>query len=181
MKRYGQFWTPAEYVTAALALDAQDGQSGSITCLRGSHRLPVLPHEASGVLGASLALTPSSLDLSQFQEVSLKVIRCNCLLQWVYMSSGPADLSCGCLSTTKLLDGSYEIVTRCCTASAAPAWRRVISPHQSDSSYRPQFHRILSPQSWLWLPVATRTSNCRAASSLCCRRDQQIPKSNGRC
>ena len=74
LKRYGQFWTPAEYVTAALALDAQDGQSGSITCLRGSHRLPVLPHEASGVLGASLALTPSSLDLSQFQQVSLKVI-----------------------------------------------------------------------------------------------------------
>ena len=97
--------------------------------------------------------------------------------------SGSADLSCGqmCSSfTTKILDRSYEILTRYCTASAAPAWRRVISPHQSDSSYRPQFHRILSPQSWLWLPVATRTSNCRAASSLCCRRDQQIPKSNGR-
>ena len=47
-------------------------------CLKGSHRLPVLPHTPSSCLGASLAME-SAPDLEQFPEVVLEL--------------GPGDLS----------------------------------------------------------------------------------------
>jgi hypothetical protein len=36
---YGQYWTPAEYTTATLALDPQDANTGSIVFLHGAYPL----------------------------------------------------------------------------------------------------------------------------------------------
>eukprot|EP01048_Picozoa_sp_COSAG05_P009783 COSAG05_NODE_824_length_7108_cov_616.375375_3_plen_320_part_00 len=70
---YGQFWEPpSEFATGALALDSQTASSGAIVCLKGSHRLPVLPHIASSCLGASLAMEAAP-DLTQFPEVVLEL------------------------------------------------------------------------------------------------------------
>ena len=149
--RYGQYWTPSEYTTAALALDAQDGRSGSITCLRGSHRLPVLPHRRSGVLGASLALTQSPANLPDFQEVSLQVRR-------TFKGASPPSRSRCALRPRGWL------------CLAASAWRRVFSPHQPDPQNRPQHYRIFPPQSRLWVPFAARTPSCPFSSPSVARR-----------
>ena len=65
-----QFWNPAEAVAVTLALDEADDRNGTIVCLKGSHQAPILPHQPSGVTGASLGLVEKP-DLSRFPEVSL--------------------------------------------------------------------------------------------------------------
>ena len=48
-----QFFQPALSLAATVALDDQGPDSGAIELLAGSHQLPILPHQPSGVLGAS--------------------------------------------------------------------------------------------------------------------------------
>ena len=48
-----QFFEPALSLAATVALDDQAADSGAIELLAGSPRLPILPHQPSGVLGAS--------------------------------------------------------------------------------------------------------------------------------
>ena len=67
-----QFWHPPEAVAATLALDDATRESGTIICLKSSHQLPVLPHQPSGVLGASLGLVEAP-DLARFSEVPLSL------------------------------------------------------------------------------------------------------------
>jgi phytanoyl-CoA hydroxylase len=57
-----QFWAPAEAFTLTIALDASTAENGPLICLKGSHRLGLLPHVQSGVLGFSrrLKLDPPS-------------------------------------------------------------------------------------------------------------------------
>ena len=65
-----QFWNPAEAVAVTLALDEASEENGAIVCLKGSHQAPILPHQPSGVTGASLGLVEKP-DLSRYPEVSL--------------------------------------------------------------------------------------------------------------
>ena len=65
-----QFWNPAEAVAVTLALDEANDDNGTIVCLKGSHRAPILPHQPSGVTGASLGLLEKP-DLSRYPEVPL--------------------------------------------------------------------------------------------------------------
>lgn len=65
-----QFWSPPEAVAATLALDQVSRESGTIICLKGSHRIGVLPHEPSGIRGASLGVVEAP-DTDRFPEVPL--------------------------------------------------------------------------------------------------------------
>lgn len=51
-----QCWDPPHALTATLALDASTPDNGALTCLRGTHRLGLLPHRQSGVAGFSRCL-----------------------------------------------------------------------------------------------------------------------------
>jgi phytanoyl-CoA hydroxylase len=51
-----QFWAPAEAFTLTIALDASTAENGPLICLKGSHRLGLLPHVQSGILGFSRRL-----------------------------------------------------------------------------------------------------------------------------
>ncbi len=51
-----QFWNPPDAVAVTLALDDSTAESGAIVCLAGSHREGILPHQPSGVFGASRGL-----------------------------------------------------------------------------------------------------------------------------
>ena len=51
-----QFWSPPDAVAVTLALDDSTAESGAIVCLTGSHRESILPHQPSGVFGASRGL-----------------------------------------------------------------------------------------------------------------------------
>ena len=65
-----QFWEPPEAVAATLALDESTPENGAIICLQGSHALGVLPHQPSGVLGASLGLVEAP-EIERYPEVVL--------------------------------------------------------------------------------------------------------------
>ncbi len=65
-----QFWDPPEAVAATLALDEATEDNGTIVCLKGSHKSPILPHQPSGVTGASLGLADAP-DLNRHPEVAL--------------------------------------------------------------------------------------------------------------
>ena len=65
-----QFWNPPDAVAATLALDEATLETGAIVCLKGSHTLGILPHEKSGVRGASLGLVDEP-DTVRFPEVTL--------------------------------------------------------------------------------------------------------------
>ncbi|MCY4373721.1 MAG: phytanoyl-CoA dioxygenase family protein [Spirochaetaceae bacterium] len=67
-----QFYDPPRSLAATLALDAQGQDSGPISLLRGSHALPILPHEPSGVLGASRGLVDPP-DTARYPEVAATV------------------------------------------------------------------------------------------------------------
>ena len=67
-----QFYHPPRSLAATLALDAQGEDSGPISFLRGSHELPILPHEPSGVLGASRGLVDPP-DTARYPEVAATV------------------------------------------------------------------------------------------------------------
>jgi phytanoyl-CoA hydroxylase len=51
-----QFWEPAEALTLTIAIDESTAENGPLICLNGSHRLGLLPHLQSGVLGFSQRL-----------------------------------------------------------------------------------------------------------------------------
>jgi hypothetical protein len=51
-----QHYQPPLALTATIALDASDENNGPLICLRGSHRLGVLPHQQSDVMGFSQIL-----------------------------------------------------------------------------------------------------------------------------
>jgi len=67
-----QFRDPPEAVAATLALDAATAENGTIACLKGSHTLGVLPHQPSGVRGASLGLVAAP-DIVTYPEVALSM------------------------------------------------------------------------------------------------------------
>jgi ectoine hydroxylase-related dioxygenase (phytanoyl-CoA dioxygenase family) len=51
-----QHWQPPLAVTLTIAVDRSTPDNGVLTCNRGSHRLGLLPHRQSGVLGFSRCL-----------------------------------------------------------------------------------------------------------------------------
>ena len=65
-----QFWEPPEALTATIAIDESTAENGVLICQQGSHRLGLLPHRQSGVLGFSRTLIepPASPD---FPDVAL--------------------------------------------------------------------------------------------------------------
>lgn len=67
-----QFYRPPSSLAATLALDSQYDDSGPIAFLRGSHVLDILPHEPSGVLGASRGLSELP-DTDRYPEVKVTV------------------------------------------------------------------------------------------------------------
>jgi len=67
-----QFWDPPEAVAATLALDAATAENGAIVCLQKSHTIGVLPHQPSGVRGASLGLVEAP-DSAAYREVALSM------------------------------------------------------------------------------------------------------------
>lgn len=68
-----QFWNPPDAVAVTLAVDESSAESGAIVCLAGSHRGSILPHQPSGVFGASRSLvTPPNADEFPAVTVSLK-------------------------------------------------------------------------------------------------------------
>ena len=64
-----QFYDPPRSLAATLAMDAQGEGSGPLSFLRGSHDLDILPHEPSGVLGASRGLVDPP-DTARYPEVA---------------------------------------------------------------------------------------------------------------
>ena len=65
-----QFWSPPDAVAVTLALDDSTADSGAIVCLAGSHRESILPHQPSGVFGASRSLVNTS-NASEYPAVTL--------------------------------------------------------------------------------------------------------------
>ena len=66
------FWYPPDAVAATLAVDESTPVSGPIVCLKGSHTIGILPHQSSGISGASLELVDPP-DTEKFPEVPLCV------------------------------------------------------------------------------------------------------------
>lgn len=64
------FHEPPWALVATVALDGQGADSGAIACLRGSHVLDILPHQPSGVLGASRGLVDVP-DAATYPEVAV--------------------------------------------------------------------------------------------------------------
>ena len=67
-----QFYDPPRALAATVALDEQRADSGPIACLRGSQTLDILPHQPSGVLGASRGLVDPP-DTATYPEVTAEV------------------------------------------------------------------------------------------------------------
>lgn len=65
-----QYWVPPESLAVTLAVDASTVDNGALVCQQGSHRLGVLPHRPSGVMGFSMQLI-EPLDLVAHPEVAL--------------------------------------------------------------------------------------------------------------
>lgn len=65
-----QYYQPPLALTATIALDASDENNGPLICLCGSHRLGVLPHRQSDVMGFSRTLV-SVPSRSEFPEMVL--------------------------------------------------------------------------------------------------------------
>jgi phytanoyl-CoA hydroxylase len=65
-----QHWNPPEALTITLAVDASTSANGPLICLRGSHKLGVLPHRQSGVMGFSRTLI-DPVDEQIYPRVSL--------------------------------------------------------------------------------------------------------------
>jgi len=66
------FCHPPRALVATAALDNQSVDSGPIVCLRGSQALDILPHQPSGVLGASRGLVDPP-DTAAYPEVALEM------------------------------------------------------------------------------------------------------------
>jgi ectoine hydroxylase-related dioxygenase (phytanoyl-CoA dioxygenase family) len=61
---------PPEGLTATIALDASSSENGVLCCLRGSHKLGLLPHVQSGIPGFSRQLA-EPLDSETYPEAAL--------------------------------------------------------------------------------------------------------------
>lgn len=51
-----QHWNPPDALTITVAVDASTAANGPLICLKGSHKLGLLPHRQSGVMGFSRTL-----------------------------------------------------------------------------------------------------------------------------
>ncbi|MDA0207438.1 MAG: phytanoyl-CoA dioxygenase family protein [Acidobacteria bacterium] len=67
-----QFWNPPDAVAVTLALDDSTSESGAVVCLAGSHRESILPHQPSGVFGASRGLV-SDPSTEEYPPVTLSL------------------------------------------------------------------------------------------------------------
>lgn len=65
-----QVMVPPEGLTATIALDTSTTENGVLCCLRGSHKLGLLPHAQSGIPGFSRKIA-EPLDRDAFPEVAL--------------------------------------------------------------------------------------------------------------
>jgi ectoine hydroxylase-related dioxygenase (phytanoyl-CoA dioxygenase family) len=61
---------PPEGLTATIELDASTWENGAQCCLRGSHKLGLLPHTQSGIPGFSRTLA-DPIDTEIYREVAL--------------------------------------------------------------------------------------------------------------
>ena len=66
------FYDPPRALVATVALDEQRADCGPIACLRGSQALDVLPHQPSGVLGASRGLVDPP-DTATYPEAAVEM------------------------------------------------------------------------------------------------------------
>jgi ectoine hydroxylase-related dioxygenase (phytanoyl-CoA dioxygenase family) len=89
------FYDPPHALAATLALDKQPAESGPIACLRGSQVLDILPHQPSGVLGASRGLV-NPPDTATYPEVMLEMEEGDLLVHHanVIHRTGPNLTSC---------------------------------------------------------------------------------------
>ncbi len=65
-----QYWTPPDVLTVTIAIDESTVDNGALICQQGSHRLGVLPHQPSGVMGFSMVLVEPP-DLASHPEAAL--------------------------------------------------------------------------------------------------------------
>ncbi len=65
-----QLWDPPEGVAVTIALDESTVDNGPIICLQGSHTIGILPHQPSGIKGASLGMRDVP-DIETYPEVPL--------------------------------------------------------------------------------------------------------------
>ena len=65
-----QCWEPPESLTFTIAIDASTADNGILICQKGSHRLGLLPHRPSGLMGFSQTLI-DPVDSAKFPEVAL--------------------------------------------------------------------------------------------------------------
>jgi phytanoyl-CoA hydroxylase len=65
-----QHWDPPEALTVTIAMDESTAANGVLICQRGSHKLGLLPHRPSGVLGFSRTLV-EAVDTKAYPEVQL--------------------------------------------------------------------------------------------------------------
>ncbi|MSO21741.1 MAG: hypothetical protein EXQ58_00500 [Acidobacteria bacterium] len=65
-----QHWAPPEALAVTLSVDESTPANGPLICLKGSHKLGVLPHRQSGVMGFSRTLD-SPVDTQLYPEVPL--------------------------------------------------------------------------------------------------------------
>ena len=67
-----QCWVPPEAMVITIAVDASTCDNGVLVCQKGSHRLGILPHKPSGVLGFSQMLI-DPLDTARHEEVEIRM------------------------------------------------------------------------------------------------------------
>jgi phytanoyl-CoA hydroxylase len=65
-----QCWEPPEALTVTIAIDESTSANGVLICHRGSHKLGLLPHRPSGVLGFSRTLV-GGVDIEAYPEIQL--------------------------------------------------------------------------------------------------------------
>jgi phytanoyl-CoA hydroxylase len=65
-----QHWNPPDALTLTLAVDESTPANGPLICLKGSHKLGVLPHRQSGVMGFSRTLI-DAVDPEVYPKVAL--------------------------------------------------------------------------------------------------------------
>lgn len=65
-----QCWDPPLATTVTIALDEATAENGALICQRGSHKVGLLPHRASHVMGFSRTLI-NDLDKQKYPEVQL--------------------------------------------------------------------------------------------------------------
>ncbi len=67
-----QCWDPPEAMTLTIAIDASTSGNGALMCRKGSHKLGLLPHKPSGLLGFSQTLIETP-DPERYPEVEIRM------------------------------------------------------------------------------------------------------------